>query len=565
MHATEATDAAAPEDARADDVIRWQELAGTVLGAVLLTGAMGWRLLRDLGHSVTGGDIDPLAQSYFLSWTGHAARTDAGIWDANVFYPAEDSLAFSDSMLGYLPFNLIGSGPEASLVRYNLVLLFTFVLCFVAGTLLTRELGVRQPFALVGGTAFAFAPWRVAHLLHMNVLSLGGVALTVFFLLRGYRLRRPGLIVAGWLTAAWQLSIGFAMGIYFSYALAVLALVVLAFWFRDGRPDVSRGVVGATVGGGGAFLAAAALLAKPYLEVLDRYPDAERTVESLRFFSPPVSGLLAAPYDSVLWGDATKAVRSGLDWPIEHAVFPGVALVSLAGFGLLGSVLTRRMRLVLVLGVAVTTVLALGTSFLGGRLTAIPLFEHAPGWQGLRTPGRLFGFTALCLALLAAAGAQAATSRLSADRPLDSRARHAVVAAIVALLWFEGLSTFPLTSIPDPPTAWGALPAPAVHLPTDLHRDAMYMHWATAGYPDMTNGVSSFLPPELAELRRSMETFPSAESIEQLRALGVLTVVLHTDRVEETPWETTVDAPLGDLPLEREQQGSMVIYHVAPA
>ena len=36
-------------------------------------------------------------------------------------------------------------------------------------------------------SAFAYAPWRHAHEIHLNVLSTGGVPLALFLLLRGYR------------------------------------------------------------------------------------------------------------------------------------------------------------------------------------------------------------------------------------------------------------------------------------------------------------------------------------------------------------------------------------------
>ena len=50
--------------------------------------------------------------------------------------------------------------------------------------------------------------------------------------------------------------------------------------------------------------------------------------------------------------------------------------------------------------------LATGLRIADGWLGYRWLYEFAPGWDGLRTPGRLYTFTSLALALLAAAGAQ---------------------------------------------------------------------------------------------------------------------------------------------------------------
>ncbi len=64
------------------------------------------------------------------------------LFDANAFYPHPLSLAFSDSLLGYGPAAFFGSGTVAALVRYNLLFLFAWSLCFFGAYLLARELGL---------------------------------------------------------------------------------------------------------------------------------------------------------------------------------------------------------------------------------------------------------------------------------------------------------------------------------------------------------------------------------------------------------------------------------------
>src|SRR5256886_13238170 len=84
------------------------------------------------------------------------------IFDANVFYPHPLSLAFSDSLLGYGPAAFFGSGTVAALVRYNLLFLFAWTLCFPGAYLLARELGLGRLGAAAAGAAFAYAPYRVS-------------------------------------------------------------------------------------------------------------------------------------------------------------------------------------------------------------------------------------------------------------------------------------------------------------------------------------------------------------------------------------------------------------------
>ena len=96
--------------------------------------------------------------------------------------------------------------------------------------------GARAGVALVAagaaGIAFAYAPYRVTEAGHLHVISSGGIPLALFLLLRGYRRGSRGLVLAGWLVGAWQISLGFTLGMQFAYLLVVLALLVLWHWWR---------------------------------------------------------------------------------------------------------------------------------------------------------------------------------------------------------------------------------------------------------------------------------------------------------------------------------------------
>ena len=111
-------------------------------------------------------------------------------------------------------------GTVAALVRYNLLFLWAWSLCFVGAYLLARELGLRWLGAAAAGVAFAYAPYRVTEAGHLHVISSGGLALALFLLLRGYRRGSRGLVLAGWLVSAWQVSLGFTLGLQYTYLLA---------------------------------------------------------------------------------------------------------------------------------------------------------------------------------------------------------------------------------------------------------------------------------------------------------------------------------------------------------
>ena len=116
----------------------------------------------------------------------------------------------------------------------------------------------------------------------MHVISSGGIPLSLFLLVRGYRRGSAPTVFAGWLVATWQLALGFTLGLMLAYLLAALAVVLLLAWRRS-RP--SRQVLAASAAGAVVFAAMGLLLALPYQEVRDAHPESERTKHTVAAFS----------------------------------------------------------------------------------------------------------------------------------------------------------------------------------------------------------------------------------------------------------------------------------------
>src|SRR3954471_8406459 len=184
-----------------------RELVSCCLLAVALALALHWPLPLHLGRDIAQDLGDPLVQAWQVAWDGHALTTQPlELFQANMFWPEHDSLAFSDALVGYAPAGLVGEGVHAAVARYDLLFLFAYALCFAGAYLLARELGANQAGAAVAGVAFAYAPWRLEQEGHLHIISSGAIPLALLFLLRGYRRQRAGTIVAGWLVATWQFS-----------------------------------------------------------------------------------------------------------------------------------------------------------------------------------------------------------------------------------------------------------------------------------------------------------------------------------------------------------------------
>ncbi|WP_444949379.1 hypothetical protein [Micromonospora ureilytica] len=553
------------------------------LGALALAVLMTWPTLRYPRYTLPQDYWDPSLQSWQMAWSGHILLTDpARLWQSNTFFPELWSFAFSDTLLGYAPAGMLGSGPEDAVLRYNIMFVLAHALATLGAYALARQLGAGRIGAAVAGVSYTYAPWLLAQAGHLHVLSNGGIPLALAMLARGhgwslrhgYRpdRRHDGWVYAGWLVAAWQLSLGFGIGLPFAYFLAGAVLVAAVLFFarrlRTGQAvPFGRRLFTADVLGGVLFAGVGLLMAFPFFKVTELHPYAERTIGDVSLFSPPASGFVTAPAESRIWGGLHEGARAALPWHPEMTLLPGFVLYALAAGGLLFSVWRLRHRLLLLAGVLVTMAFAMGTRFFDGTFTYVPLFEHLPGWSGLRTPGRLMLWTTLLLALLAAGAVTALTDRvreLTAQRIPSWPGPWLRMATLLPLLLVtvEGLNTTPHPVVPTQPAAMRSAEGPLLVLPSNQSLDQHVMLWSTSGFPDVVNGGSGFTPRQLDDVRRVSQSFPDQTSVDYLRTLGVRTVVLLRGQVAGTPWEINIDAPVESLGISRQEVADAVVYRL---
>ncbi|GAA2511864.1 hypothetical protein [Pilimelia columellifera] len=554
------------------------------LTSLALAALMTWPTLRRPMTTIPEDAIDPSLQAWQMAWSGHALKTDLGsLWHANGFYPEPYSFAFSDTLLGYAPAGLVGDGSVAAVMRYNIMYVLAHALAFLGAYALIRQLGAGRVGAAIAGLACGFAPWRLSQAGHLHVLSSGGIALALAMLARGHgwslrhgyrpERRRPGWVLAGWLVAAWQLSLGFGIGLGFAYALALIAVVAAVWWtvsrLRRGAAAMPFGwpLLAANLGGGLVFGAVGVLMALPYYEVAELHPYAKRTTGLLDMYSPPLLGFVTAPEHSLIWGPDHAALRERLAWAPEMALLPGFTLYALALTGLFFSVWTLRQRLFLVAAVLGTGALSMGTQFFGGEYGYLLLFEYLPGWEGVRTPGRLMLWTTLLLTVLAAGAVTEILRRAAALRHdpgtagLHGWLRLATIVPALLVL-AEGLNTTPHPTVPTAPAALRQTAGPAMVLPSDFRIDSYVLLWSTAGFPKVVNGNSGFTPNSLGTTRKIMETFPDQLSVEHLRKIGIRSVVVLRDELPGTPWEQIAERPVDQLGVSRTEVDGALVFTV---
>jgi hypothetical protein len=555
---------------RAPEMTR-REVIVAAVGASLLAIVMTWPLLIDLGDVVPRDIGDPLAEAWQPAWGGHALiHQPLHFFDANRFWPLQDSLAFGDALIGYAPTGVIGSGPHAAMVRYDLLFIFAYALAFFGAYLLARELGLSPAGAVVAGAAFAFAPYRLEQDGHLQVISSGGVPLSVAFAIRGIRLHRPWWLFWAWVLAVWQVSLGWVLGLPFAYGIAGAVVIAMIGWLMRGRPPVPRNMLIAGVAGVVVFLAVAYWIAHSYLYIADNFPAAKRSPHEVAAFSGPLKVFITAPEESWVWGAATAGSRESMITPQEKTLFPGLVIVVLAVVGLLSSSLSRRTRIGLGIGAVALLILQLGFREEGGLLWPYRvLYEVLPGWDAIRTPGRMATFSSLVLALLAAAGGEAAIRAVRRTRlPVWSSTAVAGLLALVIVaegrsLPFDPFDNQAMPKVPPAQPSAEQIPTPQLHLPAGTAKqNRAYQLASTDGFPDMVNGRASTNPAVVLDLVKHMGSFPDAATVRELQEYGVRTVVLHLGLTEGTPQAGAARKSIEGLPLTACRLPDLVVYEL---
>lgn len=657
--------------------ISGRELAWAILAAVALAVLTSWPLVLHMSSRISPDLGDPVRTAWEVAWVGHAMLSDPGsLFNSNAFYPHPLSLAFSDSLLGYGPTAFFGSGTIAALVRYNLLFLWAWSLCFVGTYLLARELGLGRLGAGAAGVAFAYAPYRVTEAGHLHVISSGGIPLALFLLLRGYRRSSRGLVLAGWLVGAWQISLGFTLGLQFAYLLLALAAIAVWEWWRGrlhlreqepgktsafsessassmlaaqaatspplpptgpgrdrdrnrpngARPDrgplIPRRLLAVTCIGVAAMGAVTVYQARPYLKVASEYPTAKRTLREVETYSSGPAALLSASSENRVWGGITAGARAKVHSKNEDVFWPGGLILVLAIVGLATPAMTGRMRIGLLAGIVVCSVLAMGMGLTGAGYPYRLLYDYAPGWDGVRVPGRVFTLATLAYALLAGAGVawlvqraqtwyerrgngagpvrsdptleraearagghdrHGAARRGGAPRSRTAGATGAAlgVGALVGVvltigLLGEGAGHLGHPVVPQPARAEKGLPGPVLDLPTDGALDRVWQYFSTDGFYKIPVGNSTFDMPAVDDLRGGMAGFPDRASVEKLRYYKIKTVVLHTVLPKGLPPEhgavlpeppdpaAAAEKPIAGLGITERRVGSIVIYEIGP-
>jgi hypothetical protein len=399
-------------------------LAATAL-YVVLTIALTWPLILHPGSLVPNDLGDPLLNTWILSWNARMMPLTTAWWNGAQFFPVGGATAFTEHLLGLsvltTPVILVSGNP---LLAYNVAFMASFVLCGLSAYFLTFCIARRHDAAFVAGLAFAFAPYRMAQLAHVQVLSaywmpVALAGLHLYF--RDGRNKWLALFAGAWFMQA------LTCGYYLFYLSVLIALWLI--WFAAGREHWTR--VARLLF---AWAVAAALMA-PVLYgywTLQRAYGMRRWPNEIIEFSADVASVLKAPDNVRLWGWLNL-----VDHP-ESTLFPGLTLVVLIVAGLAISTTAReRSR-----RVRVSRALVLSSTFFFA-VAASPLYFGAwklePAGLRLLSVGTPHKPLSVALLLLAAAGVMHPAVRMAWQR----RSSMAFYALAALVMWLFSLGPAP--------------------------------------------------------------------------------------------------------------------------
>jgi Protein of unknown function (DUF3108) len=524
--------------------MRWRRhlpvLAAYFSAAVVITWPLAVHLTDRIG--APQGPGEPFLNLWILGWGLRAWTTDpAGVFsgrvfDANIFFPAENTLAYSDHfLLQSLALSPVYAATGNVVLCYNLLVILSIALSGWAMHAFVRAVTGSARGALLAGLAWACWPYRTAHLLQIQLHALYFIPLAllcVHRLVAGRRWR--DVLALGSLTALQtiaSISYGVMTAVVVVASGAMLALAT-GQW-RSGRLWLRFVVAGVTA------LVCAAPLLWPYVRSQQSQGFGQTPSEASQHSAGPRS-YVQVPPTNLVYGRTVLAPspsspdtrdRSG----VEHYLFPGFVLTALALFGMWRNWNRDSRPLVLSSLALIVAGVVLSGGPEGVRGLYALLHDNVFGFRAIRAPARLSVIAMLGLATLAALGLR----QLPGSRPgsvLGFSAARRISTILVAAALLEYVNS-PLPLAPAPPrstpvAAWlktAPEPGAVVHLPLtmDIENTPFMVQSLEHGRP-IVNGYSGQRPDFYPALVNALADIPSTEAFLTLKELDVRFVVSGT-------------------------------------
>ena len=531
---------------------------------LLLSVVLTWPLILHMDAALDSEADTLMFASVLHTFRANAVTRPLALLTAPFYHPRPHTLSavFHNYAVGlaYIPIYQIARHPVRA---YNILYLLTLALDGFAMYRLVRYLtGERLP-GFIAGFIFAFCPFRVANFQYIPFLTNYWIVFSLLCLFRYFhrlsRRRASRLTLVGWAFFLYLLQClsDIVAGAYFAIAFFPVLICGLAVNRRQLRSGSVTKIVTLC-----AVLAACLAAATAPLRSIRKAMTEERVawdVETVQEICPAVSSYLASPPGNTLYGTASR----GWAMNARQVNFYGAAAWLLAVIGFLSERRAAHFFSRAMLGLFAFICLAAFLLSLGPWIQLAPGRTLCPGpsmlvyalCPALRTLGGLGMVILLFLCIMAGFGVKWLADALERSR----LCRRAVVGAGLCAVLATEYASYPPTTwgepfflIPrDPPAVYRWLMlrgdnAPLIELPMPwepeevggaLGLDTAAMYWSNFHGRRIVNGQTAFAYPEYKIVVDQMKLFPSRETIDILRLLGVRYVVVHVGRLPRLEWQ----------------------------
>lgn len=516
-------------------VSSWRQRCLALVLFTVLAVAHTWPLGAAPGRYSRHDNMDAQLNEWTMAWVAHqVVRDPVHLFDAPIFYPEPRTLAFSEHLFVQsvmaLPLYWAGASPVAA---FNILLLAGLALTGWTTTLVVHRWTGVWTAAITSGCLMAFNANTLTRLVHIQAQHLE--FLPIVLLALDQLLSQPRIRAALVLAGAFVLQA--LASVYFLVFTAIATIAAVAVrpreWLRDNPAAFFRN---AALSAGCALL-----LLTPFLLP---YYRASQEQEAFTRALPEVA-LYSAHWPNYLAASGTLHLQT-IGWSRGFAsadyLFPGVTALALTlvAVGSFTAVRDRRARMALGFGV-VSFALSFGPAFPPYAF----LYEVFPPLQAIRGAARFGQMALAAVAILAGFGAAWLSVRLPR--------RTALVAGIVAILAVNAEAwRAPIAYCGTPnascPAFTGLAPIFATFKRADVKAivmfpfystteniiyNASYMLQSTQHFKPMLNGYSGYMPSSTSAHGRALGDFPSAASIEYLKALGVTHALVDSSNMSD--------------------------------
>lgn len=493
---------------------------------------------------------DELLITWIMNWNIHSFLSDPlNIFNANIFYPHHNSLAFSDafftlSLIAFLPVIIL----KEPVVAYNFSLIFSFITLGFFTYLLTYYLSKNHFSGIISGTLVAFSTFTLTRIMHLQVISIQWVPLSLLFFLIFSKTGSFRYIILSCIFFILQTLNSFLPGYFLLFGFSFF---LIYFYFRQKNyfiNFISKKIIIIILFSGVILIP----FTIPYFSVSKEFDYIRDIRDTIHFGNRP-EYLFYSSDKTKLQPFLLNVVYANDKGPYKYDGYLGFAIFILITLSLLFRYVFKKFKnnyfnIFTFIGIF-SFILSLGPVFQwGGKVIKSPfmiplpyaLFYYLiPGFKGFRNSARWEMLTVFAMSI--AIGIFIA--KIFNKKSIFFKATITVIICAAVILEFNAPMKFENVSkhsdFPKIYSYINTLPKDAVIAEFPIYnwdmlpysrQELMREYFSTMHFRKMINGGSGFSPPPWQEKVRFLaREFPSKETIKELKKIGVKYIIVHGD------------------------------------